>query len=107
MNREPNTAIPDIDRPRAKHLTAYLPEANWKHWQPPLEPVEMPLGRMLYHSKGTLPYVYFPISAIASLLYVVENGALSLAHPRHNVLIPGAQGTFLQAPSDPAPRYSE
>jgi CRP-like cAMP-binding protein len=40
-----------------------------------LEPVEMPLGRVLYESGLTLTHVYFPIDSIVSLLYVMEDGA--------------------------------
>ena len=35
----------------------------------------MPLGEVLYESGGTLSHVYFPTTAIVSLLYVMENGA--------------------------------
>ena len=35
----------------------------------------MPLGEVLYESGGTLSHVYFPTTAIVSLLYVLENGA--------------------------------
>ncbi len=35
----------------------------------------MPLGHVLYESGRTMSYVYFPIDAIVSLLYVMENGA--------------------------------
>ena len=35
----------------------------------------MPLGKVLYESGATLSHVYFPINAIVSLLYVMENGA--------------------------------
>lgn len=35
----------------------------------------MPLGQVLYESGIALDYVYFPITAIVSLLYVMENGA--------------------------------
>jgi CRP-like cAMP-binding protein len=35
----------------------------------------MPLGQVLYESGGTLSHVYFPTTAIVSLLYVMENGA--------------------------------
>jgi CRP-like cAMP-binding protein len=42
---------------------------------PHLELVELSLGEVLYESGGTLGYVYFPIDAIVSLLYVMEDGA--------------------------------
>jgi len=35
----------------------------------------MPLGQVLYESGSTLSHVYFPITAIVSLLYVMEDGA--------------------------------
>ena len=56
-------------------LLAVLPEAELERWLPQLEWVEMPLGMALYESGGTLGYVYFPTSAIVSLLYVMEDGA--------------------------------
>jgi CRP-like cAMP-binding protein len=40
-----------------------------------MESVEMPLGHVLYESGRTLSHVYFPTTAIVSLLYVMENGA--------------------------------
>jgi CRP-like cAMP-binding protein len=60
---------------RSNKLLAALPEAEWQRWQPQLEAVEMPLGQVLYESGGTLSHVYFPITSIVSLLYVMENGA--------------------------------
>ncbi len=35
----------------------------------------MPLGEVLYESGAVLSHVYFPTTAIVSLLYVMENGA--------------------------------
>ena len=60
---------------RRNHLLAALPPAEWSRWAPLLELVDMPLGQVLYESGITLNYVYFPITAIVSLLYVMENGA--------------------------------
>ena len=54
---------------------AALPPAEWSRWAPMLERVEMPLGQVLYESGIVLHHVYFPITAIVSLLYVMENGA--------------------------------
>jgi CRP-like cAMP-binding protein len=61
--------------PHENHLLSALPEAEWKRWQPLLEWVELPLGHVLYESGSTLKHVYFPTTAIISLLYVMENGA--------------------------------
>src|SRR5665647_1046035 len=61
--------------PKKNKLFAALPDADWQRWLPQLESVEMPLGHVLYESGSTLSHVYFPVSAIVSLLYVMENGA--------------------------------
>jgi CRP-like cAMP-binding protein len=61
--------------PRANQLLAALPDAEWQRWQPHLEPVTLTLGDVLYESGDTLGYVYFPTTAIISLLYVMEDGA--------------------------------
>jgi CRP-like cAMP-binding protein len=56
-------------------LLAALPDAELQRWLPQLETVVMPLGLVLYESGATLSHVYFPTTAIVSLLYVMENGA--------------------------------
>jgi len=61
--------------PRKNHLIAALPEAEWLRWKPLLEWVELPLGEVMYESGRALSHVYFPTSAIVSLLYVMEDGA--------------------------------
>ena len=61
--------------PRGNQLLDALPETEWLRWQPQLELVDLPLGMVLYESGSTMGHVYFPTSAIVSLLYVLENGA--------------------------------
>ena len=61
--------------PKANHLLAALPDAEWQRWWPQLEPVELPLGLVLCESGMVLSHVYFPTTAIVSLLYVMEDGA--------------------------------
>ena len=61
--------------PRSNRLLAALPDADWQRWLPQLEWVAMPLGQVLHESGATLNHVYFPTTAIVSLLYVMENGA--------------------------------
>jgi CRP-like cAMP-binding protein len=61
--------------PRQNDLLAALPEAEWTHWLPHLELVDMPLGKVLYEPGSRLSHVYFPTTSIISLLYVMENGA--------------------------------
>ncbi len=60
---------------KANSLLAALPTAEWKRWSPQLERVQMPLGQVLYEAGDTLKYMYFPMTSIVSLLYVMENGA--------------------------------
>lgn len=61
--------------PHANHLLAALPTDVWARWKPSLELVEMSLGQVLYESGVAMEHVYFPTSAIVSLLYVMEDGA--------------------------------
>jgi CRP-like cAMP-binding protein len=61
--------------PRQNHLLAALPAAEWARWMPTLEPVELALGTVLYESGIAMTHVYFPTTAIVSLLYVLEDGA--------------------------------
>ena len=60
---------------RKNHLLAALPDAEWQRWLPQLERVDLRLGQALHESGSTLSHVYFPVTAIVSLLYVLENGA--------------------------------
>jgi CRP-like cAMP-binding protein len=70
-----SSVMADGPDPRTNRLLAALPNPEWQRWLPQLEQVEMPLGQVLYESGTTLRHVYFPTTAIVSLLYVMENGA--------------------------------
>ncbi|NGY04653.1 Crp/Fnr family transcriptional regulator [Solimonas terrae] len=67
--------IDESHDPRTNLLLAALPDAEWLRWQSQIEAVDMPLGQVLCESGRTLSHVYFPTTAIVSLLYVMENGA--------------------------------
>jgi CRP-like cAMP-binding protein len=60
--------------PRKNQLLASLPQAELQRWLPDLEYVELRLGEVLYEAGGKLSHVYFPTTAIISLLYVMQNG---------------------------------
>jgi CRP-like cAMP-binding protein len=60
---------------RRNLLLASLPESEWNRWSQRLELIHMPLGQVVYESGIALASVYFPITSIVSLLYVMENGA--------------------------------
>ncbi|HEY9450013.1 MAG TPA: Crp/Fnr family transcriptional regulator [Gemmatimonadaceae bacterium] len=61
--------------PLQNHLLAALPRTELQRWLPDLEPVAMPLGMVLYEPGSTQSHVYFPTTAIVSLLYIIESGA--------------------------------
>jgi CRP-like cAMP-binding protein len=61
--------------PKVNQLLAALPAADWKRWLPELEWIDLPLGEVLYESGNLQTHVYFPATAIVSLLYVMESGA--------------------------------
>ena len=61
--------------PKSNRLLAALSSAELKRLRSHLEPVELPLGHVLYESGRVLDHLYFPTTAIVSLLYVMEDGA--------------------------------
>ena len=72
--RSRNATLTSMSDPRNNYLIAALPVSEWERWLPQLEAVELPLGRVLYESGRTLSHVYFPTTAIISLLYALEDG---------------------------------
>ena len=62
-------------RAKQNYLLASLSAAELKRLSPHLEPIEMPLGHVIYESGRVLDYVYFPTTCIISLLYVMEDGS--------------------------------
>jgi CRP-like cAMP-binding protein len=61
--------------PSQNQLLRALRPAELGHWLPLLEVADLPLGTVLYEPGATLSHVYFPTTAIVSLLYVMEDGA--------------------------------
>ncbi len=60
---------------RKNFLLASLPDVEFERVQSRLERTSLKLGQVLYESGDKLDYVYFPATAIVSLLYIMENGA--------------------------------
>ena len=56
------------------HLLAGLPEAEYQRLSAKLEPMELELGQVLYQNAERLEYLYFPTSAMISLLYTMADG---------------------------------
>jgi CRP-like cAMP-binding protein len=67
--------MPLTDNPSRNHLLAALPTTEYERLAPHLERVPMLLGDILYEPGDRLQHVYFPTTAIVSLLYVLESGA--------------------------------
>jgi len=61
--------------PKQNNLLASLSTEVQERIFPHLDQMSMPLGQVLYEPGDTMDYVYFPTTAIVSLLYVMENGA--------------------------------
>jgi CRP-like cAMP-binding protein len=68
-------ASPDQHFPRENHLLAALPQAEFDRIVPSLELVSLTLGEVLHESGGRMEHIYFPVNAIVSLLYLMENGS--------------------------------
>jgi CRP-like cAMP-binding protein len=60
--------------PRHNHLLAAVPNGEWQRWQSLLEPVELTVGQVLFESGRAPGHVYFPTSAVVSLVYMTQDG---------------------------------
>src|SRR5947209_19342970 len=65
----------DTHGPTGNRLLAMLPGAEYERIIPHLERASFSLGEVVYESGGQMAHVYFPTTAIVSLLYVMENGS--------------------------------
>jgi len=61
--------------PGENRLLAALPNDEYQRLLPQLANVSFALGEVVYEFGGQLDYVYFPTTAIVSLLYTMENGS--------------------------------
>jgi CRP-like cAMP-binding protein len=57
------------------YLFQSIPLVEWEKLLPHIEAVDLPLGKVLYEPGSKMSHVYFPSSAIVSLLYALENGS--------------------------------
>lgn len=72
LPRKPGIA--SAHNPKKNQLLNALPPADLKRWLPHLELFAMPLGQVLYEAGSVERYVYFPTTAIVSMLYVMSDG---------------------------------
>ncbi|WP_071538919.1 Crp/Fnr family transcriptional regulator [Polynucleobacter asymbioticus] len=57
------------------YLFHSIPDPEWERLLPHIEPVSLPLGKVLYEPGTKMTHLYFPSTAIVSLLYALENGS--------------------------------
>ena len=57
------------------HLLAALRDEEFSRVQSKLQSVCFKLGEVLYEAGDRMDYAYFPTTAVASMLYLMENGA--------------------------------
>lgn len=60
--------------PKTNDILDTISADEWSRLESSLELIELPLGKVLYESGATLAHVYFPTTAIVSLLYVMADG---------------------------------
>src|SRR6185295_8213886 len=65
---------PQPTQPVESRLLGALPSEEYERLRPKLQKVSFALGDVIYEFGGHLDYVYFPTTAIVSLLYTMENG---------------------------------
>ncbi|ANB02358.1 Crp/Fnr family transcriptional regulator [Ectothiorhodospira sp. BSL-9] len=65
----------EVPDPRLNQLLSMLPDQEYQHLLPGLELVPLELGQLIYEPGVQMEHVYFPINAIVSLLYVMEDGS--------------------------------
>jgi CRP-like cAMP-binding protein len=70
-----STPTARTSHPQENQILAALPASERERLFPHLRLVDMPLGMAVYESGATLRHMYFPISCIVSLLYVLEDGS--------------------------------
>jgi CRP-like cAMP-binding protein len=76
VNSERKTVTPHGTlEPARNRLLAKLPSEEYERLLPHLEHLSFTLGEVIYESGGRQSYIYFPTTAIISLLYLMENGS--------------------------------
>lgn len=70
-----NTHLFHSGDPRRNQLLASLPDPEWTRLQPLFERVVLPVGQVLCESRISPAHVYFPTTAILSLLHATQEGS--------------------------------
>lgn len=67
-------ALKPLPGAKANNLLAALPDEVFARWLPMLELVKLPKGKVIYNPQTEIPSVYFPTSAIVSLVCATREG---------------------------------
>lgn len=65
-----------VPNPPSNGLLAALPTEIYQRLEPNLKPVSLLIHQVLYEINEPIPYLYFPHSAVVSLVYPMEEGAI-------------------------------
>lgn len=60
--------------PKENHLLAAFPAADFERLRPHLTLMELPLGKVLQAPEAQRRQIYFPVSGVVSLLFVLKEG---------------------------------
>lgn len=66
--------LPQPSRPARNKILASLNEADYRGLFSSLEPVSLSQGEVIYEADGPMSYVYFPETAVFSMLSTMEDG---------------------------------
>jgi CRP-like cAMP-binding protein len=64
-----------LHSPKQNRLLATLPAEDYIRLRPDLELIPMPLGWAVYEPGSHMGYLYFPTTAVVSLMHIMENGS--------------------------------
>jgi CRP-like cAMP-binding protein len=64
----------DTEVRSTNRMLACMSEGEWQRWQPQLRWVELDTDQVLYESGDKLQHIFFPTTAIVSMLHILENG---------------------------------
>jgi CRP-like cAMP-binding protein len=74
LSRDSKLAVSAERMPRQNHLLAMLPLEVYGRLLPDLQPVPLPLGRILHGARERENYVYFLTAGIVSRFYTTQKG---------------------------------
>ena len=68
------SAPDDLHGPRENRLLAALPREDYERLLAKLDMVSLAIKQIVYEPNGPIPHVYFPTSAVTSVISIMEDG---------------------------------